>query len=251
MTITPEQIRSFCDDFYVNQKLALKMDLPSDRESVLHLFDRVRGDLPHMDRFRRYADELALESGRKDGEYQWLALRRQSVRTGHVNPRTMAQAHQLHKLMLQLAPFYMSISPLDIDYLELMFGFDMECKANQHQVVYEALMRNTPLGALTAIPGSRLLDVQPTIGICLPEEDNLQVLFEIKARTSPGQVKVDRYRTEAISVFLTLRLGGPIKKVDDLPQWQEQLARRLETLAMEKVVPQLLRPIRSTIQGIV
>ena len=251
MSITPEQVRSFCDDFYVNQKLSLKMDLPSDRDSVLHLFDRVRGDLPHMDRFKRYADELALESGRKEGQYQWLALRQHSVRTGHVNPQSMTEAYRLHRLLLELAPFYMSISPLDVDYLELMFGFDMECKANQHQVVYEALMRDTPLGALATMPGGRLLDVQPTIGVCLPDEDNLRVLFEIKARTSPGQVKVDRYRTEAISVFLTLRRSGPIRKVDDLPKWHEQLAQRIETLAIEKAIPQLLRPIRTTIEGIV
>ena len=33
---------ALCSDFYVNQKLALKMDLPSERETILHFFDRVR-----------------------------------------------------------------------------------------------------------------------------------------------------------------------------------------------------------------
>ena len=47
-----------CSDFYVNQKLALKLDVPSSRETVLHMFDRVRKELPRMDRFRRYEDEL-------------------------------------------------------------------------------------------------------------------------------------------------------------------------------------------------
>ena len=53
---------ALCTDFYVNQKLALKLDLPSARETVLDMFDRIRKELPNMDRFRRYDGELALES---------------------------------------------------------------------------------------------------------------------------------------------------------------------------------------------
>ena len=45
---------ALCTDFYVNQKLALKMDLPSDRETILHLFDRVKKTVPNMNRFHRY-----------------------------------------------------------------------------------------------------------------------------------------------------------------------------------------------------
>ncbi len=251
MAITPEQIRSFCDDFYVNQKLTLKMDLPADRDTVLHLFDRVRGDLPHMSKFKRYSDELALESARQEGEYQWLALRRQSIRTGHVNPQTMDAGCRLHRLLLELTPFYLSISPLDVESLELMFGFDLDCKANQHQIVYEALLEDTPLGKLAAIPGARPLDVQPMIGGYIEGDDPLQVFFEIKTRTTPGQVKANRYRTEPISIFMTLRRPGPVTKVDELPAWMDGMRRRLEALAMDKAVPDLIQPIRSAIQGIV
>ena len=45
---------ALCTDFYINQKLALKMDLPSDRETILHFFDLVRREMPSMHRFRRY-----------------------------------------------------------------------------------------------------------------------------------------------------------------------------------------------------
>ena len=71
-----------CSDFYVNQKLALKLDLPTGRETVLSMFDRVRRELPMMDRFRRYDGELALESPEADSEYSWLALRQTSIRSG-------------------------------------------------------------------------------------------------------------------------------------------------------------------------
>lgn len=84
---------ALCTDFYVNQKIALKLDLPSRRETVLDIFDRVRRELPGMDQFRRYDDELALESPVEDAQYSWLALRRTSIRSGWVNPELLERAY--------------------------------------------------------------------------------------------------------------------------------------------------------------
>ena len=47
------QFETFCSDFYINQKLALTMDLPEGRESVLDLFGRIRRELPFLDRLGR------------------------------------------------------------------------------------------------------------------------------------------------------------------------------------------------------
>ena len=33
---------ALASDFYVNQRLNLKMDLPTERETVLNMFDRAR-----------------------------------------------------------------------------------------------------------------------------------------------------------------------------------------------------------------
>ena len=45
----PSSINAICSDFYVNQKLALKMDLPTRRETVLDMFDRIRREMPVME----------------------------------------------------------------------------------------------------------------------------------------------------------------------------------------------------------
>ncbi len=95
---------ALCSDFYVNQKLALKMDLPSDRETILHMMDQVRKVMPTMNRFRRYEHELALESSRRNEEYRWLAIRRTSIRTGHVNLSSMEESYRLHRLVLDIIP---------------------------------------------------------------------------------------------------------------------------------------------------
>ena len=153
---------ALCTDFYVNLKLSLKMDLPSDRETILHLFDRVRRSVPSMDRLRRYDGELALESSRRDSEYRWLALRQTSIRMGHVNPPSMDAAIKTHTMLLQTAPYHLTISPLDVDCLELLFGFDLECSSDQDEVVYQALYGDSPLSELIKVPGANIMDVQPS-----------------------------------------------------------------------------------------
>lgn len=241
---------ALCTDFYINQKIALKMDLPADRETVLHLFDRVRGELSDMSRFKRFSDELALESPRRDGAYRWLALRQNSIRSGTVNPETMDQGYELHELIMRLAPFFLSISALDVRGVELNFGFDLECKANHHAIVADALMPpGSPLGSLIDVPNAQPLDVQPIVGLNLDPRKGIRAYFEVKSRTTPGQVRADRYRTEPISVVLTLRQSGPIEQVEQLPTILADLRERGEWLAQEKLVPNLVSPISRAILG--
>lgn len=238
---------AICTDFYVNQALTVKMDLPADRETVMQLFDRIRADLPEMDRFQRFEDELALESSKRDGEYRWLALRQSCVRCGHVNPQSFDDAYRLHRLILKLAPFYLSINPLDLESVELTFGFDLECKANQHQIVHEALMAGSPMGDLIDYEGAAPIDVQPVIGMLLQGQPELHAMVEVKTRTSPRHVRRGRYRTEPISVFVTVRQVGPLQSVDELPGMFETLHEQVERLAHDKVVPDLLTPISRAI----
>lgn len=234
---------ALCTDFYINQKLALKMDLPSERETVLHFFDRMRKSLPAMSRFKRYDGELALESARKDARYTWLALRRNSIRTGYVNPESMDQALDYHKLVLELAPYHLTISPLDVDHIELMYGFDLECKQNHDAVVYDALYRDTPLGGLMPNDDQRVLDVQPVFGQSLNETGDLQAYFEVKTRPKSRRGSSKRYSGEPISLFLTLRKYGPVEDLADMAASIGTLNEHAEQLATEKLIPDLLMPI--------
>ena len=234
---------ALCTDFYINHKLTLKMDLPSERETILHFFDRMRKSLPSMNRFKRYDGELALESARKDARYNWLALRRNSIRTGQVNPESMEAAVAYHKLVLELAPYHLTISPLDVDYVELMYGFDLECRQNHDAVIFDALYRDTPLGNLMPQEDQRVLDVQPAFGQSLNESGDLQAYFEVKTRPKSRRGSSKRYAGEPISLFLTLRKYGPVGDLADLPAAIDQLNAHAETLATEKLIPDLLTPI--------
>ena len=242
----PTSFGALCTDFYVNHTLSLKMDLPDERETVLHLFDRVRKSEPAMDRFRRYEDELSLESSRRDPEYKWLALRRTSVRTGHVNPQSLDAANTYHKLIMQLAPYHLSLSPLDIDHHEVLFGFDLECKQDHDEVVFESLLADSPLGNMAKLSSqgqSKVLDAQPSFGFSLDKSGDRQVYFEVKTRQKSRRGRSSRYSDEPISIFLTLRQYGPVNDVEQLQSVYDELAQHCEQLAGDHLIPDLLTPI--------
>lgn len=240
---------ALCTDFYVNQKISLRMDLPTARETVLDLFDRVRKELPAMDRFRRFDSELALESPETDSQYSWLALRRTSIRSGWVNPESLEQAYKLHRLILDVAPYFLSISPLDIEFIELVFGFDLEAPRNRNEVVFEALLADSPLAALIEPQHEPVLEAQPFLGFALNDQCDVQAFIEIKTRTTATEIASAHFEDQPISVYLTVRQNGSLKTIEDFARVSGALAGHIERLADERVIPHVVMPIRDVIMS--
>jgi hypothetical protein len=252
---------AYAADFYINQRLNLKMDLSMRRDTVLSFFDRVRRDITEMDRFKRYTDELALES-RPDTEpsglggaaQQWVAVRKTSIRSGSVNPESAEAGYKLHKLVLEAAPYFLDISPLDIDHLEVLYGFDMMATGNHDTIVFNALFAGSPLASL--IDGLqiktehvlRMVDCQPLLGVALTEEGDLQAHFEVKTRSGNRHGKgASDFREDPISVYLIVRKYGPFGDVKNLETEFDALTRRGEEMLDSVVLPRLLSPIRDSI----
>jgi len=242
-----DSYRALCSDFYINQRLNLKMDLPRARETVLDMFDRVRRQFPAMDQFRRYKDELALESNASGAAQQWVAIRTNNIRSGTVNPETLQEAYALHLHLLEVAPYFLSISPLDVDYLELLYGFDLLAAGNHDQIVYDALLAGTPLGAVLDIKNASIVDCQPVFGVALPGDLDAEAHVEVKTRPSSRGPKDADAPAEPISVYLTLRTYGPLEEVSDLPGAFRGLCAHGENLLESKVVRHLIMPIRDVI----
>lgn len=239
---------ALCSDFYINQRLNLKLDLPSNRETILAMFDRVRREFPSMDRFRRYSNELALESdSAAEGMHQWVAMRRNNVRCGAVNPENPKDAYRLHKLVLEIAPYFLSISPLDVDYLELLFGFDLMASGNHDAIVFDALVSGSAIASLADPKLGVPIDCQPLLGLSLSESCDLQAHFEVKTRTPTRAIKTGEFEPQPISIYLTLRQYGAVKDVRDLQDAFRVLSSRGEDLLQSRVVPNLLMPIREAI----
>jgi hypothetical protein len=146
-----------------------------------------------------------------------------------------------------VAPYYLSISPLDIDYLELVFGFDLEAEANRDEVVFDALLADGPLGNLVDPNQDRFLDCQPIVGLALNEACDLQAFFEVRSRGSATEVATGDFLPEPISVYLTVRRHGPVSSLEQLPAIFATLCGHAERLAEERAIPQLVMPIRHAI----
>lgn len=241
-------ITALCSDFYLNQKIALTMDIPEGRESVLDLFERIQREFPRLERLKRYEGECALESEDIDGTYSWVALRQTTLRSGTVNPSSLEEAYKLHRKILEVAPYFLSVSPLDLDHLELVFGFDFEVDRDRDEIVFEALLAESPLADLVDRDRERLVEAQPFIGISLDDDPRMQAFFEVKsrpARVAGGTPALDGH--DPISVYLTVRSSGPIKKLDELPALFARLAGHGERLVEERLIPSVLVPIRRAI----
>ncbi len=238
---------ALCTDFYVNQKISLRMDLPTGRETVLDLFDRVRREFPTMERFRRYDGELALESPEQSQQYSWLALRKTTIRSGCVNPESLEHAYRLHQTILEVSPYFLSISPLDIEFIELVYGFDLQAERNRNEVVFATLLADSPLAALVNPHDEAIIESQPFLGFALNSRCDVQAYMEIKTRSRTAEIAAGKFTDEPISVYLTVRQYGSLKTIDDVKSCFGALAGHGERLAEERVLPHIILPLREAI----
>ena len=238
---------SLCSDFYVNQKVAFCVDLPKVNEAASDLFDRIRKEIPDFNRIQPFENELTMETSEVDSRYQWVGLRPRSIGSGSVNPVQIEDAYHLHRLLLELMPYYLSVTTLNIEFIELVFGFDLPARENGNEVVMRSLMGNTPFASLVETEGEPLLDVQPRLGFALNESCDLQAYIEVKTRTSAAEAASQFYKDEPISVFLTVRRNGPLNSEEDYINTFGTLAGHIEHIAEHRVIPDVVVPLHQAI----
>ena len=243
---TLDSLKALVSDAYVNLKVSLKLELTKSRETVLELFDRVRRQYPSMSHFGRHGEELALESGAGETPYRWLAVRTRNIRSGVVNPADFQSAHSLHRHVLEVIPYYLNISPLDIDSVELLFGADIMAAGNHDEAVYNALIAASPLSNLL-VHDCTVTDCQPVLTSTVPDEPGVEVQYEVKTRCHGPTREHDH--PEPISVYQTIRKTGPLANLDELDQTYAKLARHGEHLVEHAMIPSLVVPIRGSVSS--
>lgn len=238
---------SFCEDFYVNMRLGSQMALPHGRETVLHFFEQIQKGFPAMSRFRRGDGELSLEEDRNAAGYRWLTLENKRLSSGHVNPDSIEEASRLHKTVLQMAPHYIGISPIEIDYLDVLFGFDIEFSGNHDDIVAETMYRESPLACLTEEAGARAVDFQPTVTVALSDDCRLQARIDVVTRTNSYQVRTGEYNDDCISVYLILRRYWGDRPKTPMEDLFSEMAERGDALCSSYILPRIIRPMSDAI----
>jgi len=239
---------ALCRDFCINQKLSLKMDLPAAREPVLDLFGRLRKEMPRLSELQRYPDgEVALESGEDDRDFLWVAMRQLSLKSGWVNPPALEDAYRMHRTVLEVAPYFLSISPLDVDHLELVYAFDFDCDGNRDEIVVDALLGGSPLGEFAELAVDTVIDAQPFLAIVLSDAPEMHVYLEVRSKLPRGEPTAGREGAETLSIMLTVRRTGPVKTLADLPIHLAALSGHGERIVEQRLIPRILVPLRERI----
>ena len=239
---------SLADDFYVNMTLSTEMDLPNSRETVLHYFERVQKSYPSMRNFYcREKGDFVLEEEKGQGSYRWTTIEARRICSGQINPDSLEDAMAQHRLMLDLAPFMLSVSPLDCEALDLLFGFDFTYRGNHSQLVAEALGVSPAVQRLLDHTGATIISHEPSITMALDEDCRIQCRMSIETRTNAYQVRTGEFPEEQLSVYFTARqygsLGADASYVDALTN----LASTCEDMVENYVVENVLQPLARTI----
>jgi hypothetical protein len=239
---------AFCEDFYVNMRLGSQLALPHNRETLLHFFERVQKAYPAMTRFRKNDNnEFNLEEDRGSQAYRWVSLEPKRLSAGHVNPTNFEEALKLHSLLLDMAPHHLGISPLEIDYLDVLFGFDLAFGGNHDEIIAESLYPESPLTCLTEELGARAVDFQPTVTVALSEDCRLQARIDVVTRTNSYQVRTGDYSEDVISVYLIVRRYWGDRPKEPMHKLITQMAEKADQLCTSYIIPRVLRPISSAI----
>ncbi len=236
------------DDFYVNVNLNTEMELPTSRDTVLHFFEQMKKRFPDLRNFyTKEEGDLVLEGDKEQESYRVLAIEPRRLCSGHVNPETLDAAYAQHELVLELAPHLLTISVLDCEALDVMFGFDFDYDGPHDEVVAEALGVGPSFEGLSNLAGSKILNYEPSITLALDESCRLQARLSIETRTNAFQVRTGEFDEDQISVYLTVRQywgNGPDRTF--LESFRNQRAIG-EELVRNYVVPRVVHPLARAI----
>ncbi len=243
-----DELSHECDEFYVNMNLNTEMELPSNRDTVLHFFEQMKKAFPDLSNFyTRENGDFVLEGDKEREEYRWLAIEPKRLCSGRVNPPGLDDAYRQHEMLLELAPHLLTISVLDCEALDVMYGFDFNYEGNHDEVVAEALGMGPALDGLAEIPGARVVNFEPNVTFALDEACRLQCRLSIETRTNVQQVRTGEYDDDQISLYFTVRQywgSGTQKGFLESFRNQRDIG---EDIVSKIIVPKIVRPIAQAI----
>lgn len=239
---------SLCDDFGVYVYLNTKMELPTRRETVLHFFDSLRKTYPQMTDFDcRETGEFVLEEDREQGSYRWVSVEPRRLVTGFVNPPELEAADTQHEHVLELAPYHLDLSALDCEAQDVLFSFDFVFGGNHDEVVAEALGVNTTLDNLIQLPGSRVINYEPSLMLSLDESCRLQCRLSVETRTNAYQIRTGQFPEAPISVYFTVRQYWGRQPYKSFGESYRNQRRICQELVDSHIVPAVVRPLAQAI----
>lgn len=241
--------QTLCDEFFVNTRLRLKLELTPSRESLLHFFEQIRRHYPALHRFRRGEEGGAVldQDHADDDGRRFIRVDGDMLRFGISGPSALEPVRRFSETILHQAPAQLSLSDLDYDHLEVTYGFNLDYAGNHDELFAEALFNAHPLVSALEGDDRQVVDFQPYLGVTLNDACDLQAYIELKSRTSAYELRCGDFEPSALSVYLTLRKYWGGDPSEDLVAAQHDLLTTGAELAAERVVPHIVRPLADAI----
>lgn len=239
---------SFADDYYLTLTLSTEMELAGNRDSVLHYAEQMQKKYPDMRNFyARDKRDFVLEGDKDSGQYRWAAVEARRVSSGAVNFESYDEAVEQHHTALDIAPYALSVSPLDCEALDLLAGFDFTYRGNHNLLVNEALGLCPAFEKLASMPGAAFINNEPTITLALDEDCRTQCRVSIETRTTPYHVRTGEFQEDQLSVYVTARRYGSLDPGMTYGSALSQLDEVCREVIENYVAPSVLEPLARTI----
>lgn len=239
---------SLCDEFYLDMFVNTEIGLSLHSDTVLAFFERIQKQYPTMGCFtRRENTEYCLEEEHNSGQYRWVALEADRVSSGIVNPSDLAEVYSQDKFILDIIPYMLGISHLNVDSLDVTYSMDFFCTGNHDQIIAEAL-GSSAFNCLLDIPRARAIDNSPEIVFAISDDNRTQARISVESRTSIFDPdKPAQSLEEAIGLSFTVRqYRAASGKFDTLESFDRQYMLADELMA-DKIVPNLVHPLVNVI----
>ena len=241
--------KSLCDEFYADMRINTELELPGERDTVLTFFERIQKQFPTMGNFyRKENGDFSLEEDRNAEKYRWVTLELDRICSGCANPADLDDAYSLHRLVLELAPYMLGVSHLDIESLDVTFAMDFDYQGNHDEVIADAFFTGTPFNSFLDLPNSSPIAFSPTVIIGLDEACCTQARITIESRTGAHEIRTGKYKSgEPISLYFTIRkLSKSSEKFNTIQSFKQQ-CEIVEELMAEKIIPNFVGPLSNAI----
>ncbi|MEM7248420.1 MAG: hypothetical protein AAF533_24010, partial [Acidobacteriota bacterium] len=162
--------------------------------------------------YSRDRGEYVLEEEKEQGHYRWATVDARRVCSGYVNPASAELALEQHALILDVIPFALSVSSLDCESLNLMYGFDFNYRGNHNELIADALGVPSAFESLTEKYSDKAVAYEPHIQFSIDEDCRTQLRVSVETRTSAYHVKTGEFPQEQLSVYVTARRYGSVRK---------------------------------------
>lgn len=239
---------TLADDYYINMNLSTEMDLSGSRETILHFFEQMQKKFPEMRNFyARDKGDFILEEDKDRGSYRWCSVEPRRLSSGQLNPPAVEDALVQHRHALELAPYGLSLSPLDCEALDLLIGFDFTYRGNQNQLIIEALGVCPGFEKLATMAGATFINNEPALTLALDDECRTQCRVNIETRTNAYQIRTGEYQDEQVSVYVTARHYGSLRSNSTYVEAVNHLADICRDVVENYVAEAVLEPLARAI----